>query len=85
MGERKVSLIGLGTWQFGSTSWGWGREFDLGDVQAIVDRALELGVTLFDTAEIYARGASETLLGQALGDRRGNVIVATKVSPMHAR
>ena len=84
MGERKVSLIGLGTWQFGSASWGWRREFGLGDVQAIVDRALELGVTLFDTAEVYARGASEALLGQALGDRRGDVIVATKVSPMHA-
>src|SRR5881296_786212 len=47
-------------------------------VAAVVHRALELGVTLFDTADIYGGTRSEEFLGAALGDRRKNVVVATK-------
>ena len=82
--DRQVSVVGLGAWQFGSKSWGWGTEFGAGEAHAIVKRALELGITLFDTAEIYGSGLSETVLGQALGDRRSEAYVATKLWPLHA-
>ena len=64
---KKISKIGLGTWQFGSREWGYGDRYADDVAQAIVRRALELGVTLFDTAEIYGFGRSERILGQALG------------------
>ena len=81
---RKVSVVGLGAWQFGSRSWGWGTEFGAAEAHAIVERALELGITLFDTAEIYGGGLSESILGQGLGDRRPEAYVATKLWPLHA-
>lgn len=80
---RQVSVVGLGAWQFGSKSWGWGTEFDTDEAYAIVNRALELGITLFDTAEIYGNGLSESILGQALGSRRSEAYVATKLWPSH--
>ena len=49
---------------------------------AIVQRALDVGITLFDTAEIYAFGRSERILGQALGDRRSEAFLATKILPV---
>jgi aryl-alcohol dehydrogenase-like predicted oxidoreductase len=78
---KKVSKIGLGTWQFGSTEWGYGRSYAQTEAHAIVRRAIELGVTLFDTAELYGFGRSERILGQALGDDRERVVVATKIFP----
>lgn len=48
---KKISKIGLGTWQFGSREWGYGRPYAEREVLAIVARALELGVTPFDMAE----------------------------------
>ncbi|MGH3374695.1 MAG: aldo/keto reductase, partial [Actinoallomurus sp.] len=60
-----VGKIGLGTWQFGSREWGYGEQYASGEAQAIVRRALDLGVTLFDTAEIYGFGRSERILGKA--------------------
>jgi aryl-alcohol dehydrogenase-like predicted oxidoreductase len=51
--ETKISKIGLGTWQFGSPEWSYGERYAGQEARAIVRRALELGVTLFDTAEIY--------------------------------
>ena len=62
-----ISRIGLGTWQFGSREWGYGQAYAGQEAQAIVRRAVELGVTLFDTAEIYGFGRSERILGAALG------------------
>lgn len=50
---KKISKIGLGTSQFGSADWGYGRDYTRQEAPAIVRRALELGVTLFDTGEIY--------------------------------
>lgn len=81
IGGRPASVIGLGAWQFGSESWGWNTEFGPADARAIVRRALELGITLFDTAEIYGRGASERILGGALGEDRERVVLASKVWP----
>src|SRR6201989_3253699 len=68
-----VSVVGLGCNNFG-------RKLDLDGTRAVVDAALEHGITLFDTADIYGAepGASEDLLGQALGKRRDAVVLATK-------
>ena len=77
-----VSRIGLGTWQFGSREWGYGARYARGEAARIVDRALELGVTLFDTAEIYALGRSERILGRALASRREQAFIATKLFPL---
>src|SRR5580700_7941518 len=52
---------------------------DADQTRAVVDRALDTGITLFDTADIYGnRGGSEQMLGKALGNRRHQAIVATK-------
>lgn len=69
---KKISKIGLGTWQFGSREWGYGSAYAQTDAALIVRRALELGVTLFDTAEMYAFGRSERILGQALAAAPGD-------------
>jgi aryl-alcohol dehydrogenase-like predicted oxidoreductase len=79
---KKISKIGLGTWQFGSKEWGYGREYADSEARAIVRRALELGVTLFDTAEVYGFGRSERILGRALGEDLGGIFLATKILPV---
>jgi aryl-alcohol dehydrogenase-like predicted oxidoreductase len=78
---RRISRIGLGTWQFGSREWGYGPGYEQ-RTAALVQRALDCGITLFDTAEVYAFGRSERLLGAALGDRRDQAYVATKIFPV---
>jgi aryl-alcohol dehydrogenase-like predicted oxidoreductase len=77
----KISKIGLGAWQFGG-EWGYGQRYAERDAEAIVQRAIDLGVTLFDTAELYGFGRSERVLGRALGDRRASVFLATKLFPV---
>ncbi len=73
-----VSTIAYGTWQFGG-DWG---SFEARDAQAAIRRALELGITLFDTAQAYGFGVSERILGEALRpelrSRRDTIILATK-------
>ena len=73
----QVSLVGLGCNNFG-------QRCDETQTAAVVHKALELGVTLFDTADIYGpRGLSEEYLGKALEGRRQEVVIATKfVGPM---
>jgi aryl-alcohol dehydrogenase-like predicted oxidoreductase len=74
--ELKVSAVAFGTWSFGGD---WGAA-DVEESQAVIHRALELGVTLFDTAQGYGFGAAERLLGEALWQRtrREDVVIATK-------
>jgi len=79
---KQISKIGLGTWQFGSKEWGYGDPYAGQEAHAIVRRALNLGVTLFDTAEIYGFGRSEQILGQALGKDLDSVFLATKIFPV---
>jgi aryl-alcohol dehydrogenase-like predicted oxidoreductase len=79
---KRISKIGLGAWQFGSREWGYGHPYAGQGARAIVRRAVELGVTLFDTAEIYGFGRSERILGEALGADRESVFVATKIFPL---
>ena len=81
-GVGRVSKIGLGTWQFGSREWGYGDDYAAGAARDIVARARALGVTLFDTAEIYGFGKSERILGEALGEARSQMAVASKVFPV---
>ena len=80
--QPEISAIGLGTWQFGSREWGYGESYAGQQAHAIVRRALELGVTLFDTAEIYGFGRSERILGEALGEDRESAFLATKILPV---
>ncbi|MGB9994345.1 aldo/keto reductase [Streptomyces pseudogriseolus] len=80
----QVSALGFGCWAVGG-EWqdrdgqplGWGKVDDDESVRAI-RRALDLGVTFFDTADVYGAGHSELILGRALGSRRDDVVVATK-------
>jgi aryl-alcohol dehydrogenase-like predicted oxidoreductase len=81
-GLGQVSRVGLGTWQFGSREWGYGDAYASGVARDIVRRARELGVTLFDTAESYGFGRSEHILGEALGEDRSRVVVASKLFPL---
>lgn len=80
----EVSALGFGCWAIGG-EWqnaegqplGWGKVDDEESVRA-VRRALDLGVTFFDTADAYGTGHSERVLGRALGKRRDDVVLATK-------
>ncbi|HEU5373745.1 MAG TPA: aldo/keto reductase [Gaiellaceae bacterium] len=67
----QVSLLGLGCNNFG-------QRVGLAETRDIVDAALAEGITFFDTADLYGRTDSERYLGQALGSRRADVVVATK-------
>src|SRR5215216_5964861 len=71
-----VSAIGFGCWEMGNPNYG---STDDSDVIAAVHRAMELGVTLFDTAPNYGFGGSEVVLGRALQGRRDQVVLVTKV------
>ena len=78
----RVSAIGLGTWQFASPEWGYGEGYASVEAGAIVERALDLGVNLVDTAEVYGFGRSEKIIAQAVGGRRDEVFLASKVFPV---
>ena len=71
LGPLEVSVVGLGCNNFG-------RRVDVDGTRAVVDAALDVGVTFFDTAESYGDGQSEAFLGEALRGRRDRVVLATK-------
>lgn len=70
-----VSEAGFGGWPIGGEGWGDVRDED--SLRAL-QRAYELGVNFFDTADVYGYGHSEGLIGQALGEVRDNILIATK-------
>jgi len=76
MSDLKISPILMGTWQAGKEMWA-----GIDDAQSTraIRAAVEAGVTTFDTAAAYGRGHSERILGAALAEVRGKVILATKV------
>jgi aryl-alcohol dehydrogenase-like predicted oxidoreductase len=74
----KVSPLCFGTMTFGS-QWTQIGTTDQSQAKALVDRCIEAGVNFFDTADVYSTGESEEILGKALGKRRRDVIIATKV------
>ena len=77
----RVSVIGMGTWQFGGE---WGKSFEQAEVDAMFAAAREAGINLIDTAECYGDHTSEAFIGAALqnisggGGSRGDWIIATK-------
>ncbi|HYE53098.1 MAG TPA: aldo/keto reductase [Azospirillaceae bacterium] len=78
----KVPVLTFGTGTFGGTTEffeRWGRT-DVAEATRMVDLCLEAGVTLFDTADVYSRGASEEILGQAIRGRRDRVMISTKAT-----
>jgi aryl-alcohol dehydrogenase-like predicted oxidoreductase len=84
LGDRKVSALGFGCWAIGGpfsdTSGkplGWG-EVDDDESIAAIRRAMELGVTFFDTADVYGAGHSERVLGRAIAGHRDEVVIASK-------
>jgi aryl-alcohol dehydrogenase-like predicted oxidoreductase len=81
--DLEISAISFGAWQLGDARF-WGETDKTAATQA-VHAALDAGVNLFDTAEMYGEGESERVLGPALGARRGDVYVASKVWPDNCR
>jgi aryl-alcohol dehydrogenase-like predicted oxidoreductase len=74
----KVGIVGLGCNNFG-------RRIEFEASRKVVHRALDAGITLFDTADVYGKGESEQTLGQLLGSRRKDIVLATKFGrPMDA-
>jgi aryl-alcohol dehydrogenase-like predicted oxidoreductase len=71
-----VSAIGFGCWEMGNPEYG---SSDDNAMVAAVNRAIDLGVTLFDTAPNYGFGGSETVLARALGSRRNEIVLVSKV------
>ena len=74
--------LGVGTWAWGDRLfWGYGRGYSEADVRAAFDTSLENGVSLFDSAEVYAQGKSEAMLGKFIANTDQPVKVATKFMP----
>ncbi|MGZ5020138.1 MAG: aldo/keto reductase, partial [Chthoniobacterales bacterium] len=74
--DLKVSEVGFGLWTI-STGW-WGN-FTEGEAIALMQKAFDLGITLFDAADTYGNGLSEELLAKAFPKQRDEIVVATKV------
>jgi aryl-alcohol dehydrogenase-like predicted oxidoreductase len=70
------SAVGFGTWEMSTTQYG---EIDVKEASAAVGAAIDAGITLFDTAEVYGPFHSEEILGKALGSRRKEIVLVTKV------
>ncbi|HSJ16666.1 MAG TPA: aldo/keto reductase [Solirubrobacterales bacterium] len=73
--DLTTSEIGFGTWALGSSWWG---DVSASDGERLLGRALELGITFFDTGDAYGRGANEELVGRVLAPRRDEIQLATK-------
>ena len=79
----EISALGLGCWAIGGPFWhdghpaGWSYVDDTESLRAL-HRALDLGITFFDTSDVYGCGHSERVLGQALAGHRDHVVIATK-------
>ncbi|MFJ3303908.1 aldo/keto reductase [Streptomyces sp. NPDC086549] len=81
--ESAAPALGMGCWAIGGPFWSGDKPFGWGSVDdaestAAIRRALELGVTVFDTADVYGAGHSERVLGSALAGHRDEVLIATK-------
>ena len=74
--DLKVSTVGFGLW---TVSTGWWGNYTEGEAVALMHKALDLGVTLFDAADTYGNGLSEELIARAFPTRRDEIVVATKI------
>jgi diketogulonate reductase-like aldo/keto reductase len=73
-----VPVLGIGTWNMGE------KRQQRADEIAALQMAVDLGMTVVDTAEMYGNGAAEELVAEALGDRRSEIFLVSKVLPQHA-
>ena len=71
-----TSAIGFGTWEMSTTQYG---ALDVNEASIAVNSAIDHGITLFDTAEVYGPFHSERLLAKALGDKRKDIVLVSKV------
>ena len=74
--DLTCSAIGFGTWEMGTTQYG---DIDIEDAVRAVQMAIDHGITLYDTAEVYGPNTSEELLARGLGKRRKDIVLVTKV------
>ena len=74
--DLNVSVVGFGCWAAGAKGWG---KVDDNESIAAMQRAIDLGINLFDTADEYGWGHSEEILGKAIKGRRDGLVIATKV------
>ncbi len=72
----KVSEVGFGLW---TVSTGWWGQYTEGEAIALMHKALDLGITLFDAADTYGNGRSEELIARAFPNRRDDIVIATKI------
>ena len=83
----KVSRLCIGCMSFGgpdSSGFEWTLGYD--DSKRVIDRAIDLGINFFDTADVYSNGRSEQIVGRAMEGRRNDIVIATKVGlPTGAR
>jgi diketogulonate reductase-like aldo/keto reductase len=77
-GGERIPVLGIGTWNMA------GRRTQRADEIASLQLALDLGMTVIDTAEMYGDGAAETLVAEAIGNRRSEAFIVSKVLPQHA-
>ena len=77
-----VSPLAMGCWAYGGGAY-WGEQSQQ-DVNVVVQAALDRGINFFDTAEMYNNGESERALGKALGNRRKEAVICSKISPPNA-
>src|ERR1700677_1600199 len=74
--DLRVSEVGFGMW---TVSTGWWGQFTEGEAVALMQKAFDLGITLFDAADTYGNGLSEELIAKAFPTRRDEIVVATKI------
>ena len=74
--DLTVSEVGFGMW---TVSTGWWGQFTEGEAIALMHKALDLGITLFDAADTYGNGLSEELIAKAFPTRRDEIVIATKI------
>jgi aryl-alcohol dehydrogenase-like predicted oxidoreductase len=82
----RLARIGLGTWQFGTREWGYGEPYATVVAPELLTRAIDLGITMIDTAEAYGPARSERIIGGTLArlspEVRAGLTVATKFTPI---
>jgi len=77
--DLKVSVVAMGTWAIGGDAWG---KVEDAESIAAIQKAIDCGINLIDTAPAYGVGHSEEIVGKAIKGRRDQVIIATKCGVM---
>ena len=81
-----VSPLGVGVWSWGDKNfWGYGHDYNREDVTQAYKACLDAGLNFFDTAEVYAQGESERILGECIREDGRPVVIASKFAPLPNR